>query len=89
MNAGDGILYKHRGMGFQRVVHDLALVVHKVLNGQRRGQELMAGAKMIELAPRQGQDGHAQLAHLIVADGGMRAQATAKLAIEVVGLKGG
>ena len=81
------ILHKDRGMGLAVDMHDLALIVHKVLQTHRRGNHLSRGAEVIELTTSQRQDGHRELTELRIVDRRLSAKATAELGIEVVFLK--
>ena len=86
-NLHHGILHEDRGMGFAVDMHDLTLVVHKILQTQRRGNHLTRCAEMIELAPSQRQDGHLQGGYLIIGLRGVSAQGTAELGIKIVFLE--
>ena len=83
-NLRHGILHEDGGMGFAVDMHDLALIVYKVLQAQRRGNHLTRGAEVIELPTCQGQNGHFQGGYLIVGLRGVCAQGTAELRVEVV-----
>ena len=79
-----GILYEHGRMRLHLVVHDFALVDDQVLYTEGGRKQFAAGSIVIELAPRQRQDGHAQLVQLLVDNAGMFAQREAKVGIHVV-----
>ena len=83
-----GILYEDAGMWFAVVVHDVALVVDDILNGQRRRNHLPRRAEMVELTARQRYDGYCQLVQFFVFNEGVSAQRTTELSVEVVLLEG-
>ena len=79
-----GILYKDRGMGLTIKVHDLTLVVDKILQSHRRRNHLPRCAKVVELTTCQRKDRHLQLSQFFVEDCGVCAETTTELSIKVV-----
>ena len=65
-NLHHGILYEDGGMGFAVDMHDLTLVVHQVLQAQRRGNHLTRGTEVIELTTCQRQNSHFQRGDFII-----------------------
>ena len=79
-----GILHEDAGVRLTVVVHDLTLVVHQILDGQRRGDHLARGAEVVELTTCQWHDGHTELPQLLVDDQRVCAQCASELGIQVV-----
>ena len=78
------ILRKHRTLGFDAFLQNVALVFHQVLNGYARGYHVRTRAVMVELASRQRQDNHFQVSQFVIGFRRVITQRTAKFAIEVV-----
>ena len=78
------VLGEHGGMGLERVVHDLALVVDDILDVKHRRDYLMRRTEVIELSAGQRQYGHLEVVDLGVVDGGVGAETAAKLAVHVI-----
>ena len=71
-------------MGLAVVVHNLALVVHDVLYGEHRREQLVRCAEMVELAARQRQYHGLQRVHSLVLNARLVAESAAELAVHVV-----
>ncbi len=71
-------------MGLAAVVHYLTLVIDYILYGKSRRNHLAARAVVVKLASRQGQNGHAQRAQLVVDDLRIGAERTPEIGIQVV-----
>ena len=84
LDAHLGVLGEDGGIGFHLAVHDLTLVGHLVLQGNGARKQLVAGAVVVELTTRQGQDGHRQGVQLVVGNARMSAQRPTEVGIEVV-----
>ena len=65
-NLYEGILHEDRGMRLAIDMHDLALVVHEVLQAQRRSNHLTRCTEVVEFASRQWQNGNLQRGNLII-----------------------
>ena len=64
---------------------DEALVFHHVLERGGRTDHLGGGAEVVEFSAREGEHGHGEFAQVFIDGGGMRAEGTTELRIEVVG----
>ena len=84
LDAHFGVLGEDGGIGFHLAVHDLTLVGHLALQGEGARKQLAAGAVVIELATRQGQDGHRQGVQLVVGNARMGTQRPTEVGVEVV-----
>jgi hypothetical protein len=71
-------------VGLAAVVHYLTLVIDYILYGKSRRNHLAARAVVVKLASRQGQNGHAQRAQLVVDDLRIGAERTPEIGIQVV-----
>ena len=78
------VLHEDRRMGLAVVVHNLALVVHDVLYGEHRREQLVRCAEMVELAARQRQYHGLQRIHRLVLHARLVAESTAEFAVHVV-----
>ena len=79
-----GVLHEDRRMWLAVVVHNLALVVHNVLYGEHRREQLVRCAEMVELATWQRQYHGLQCVYRLVLHARLVAESAAELAVHVV-----
>ena len=65
-HLGVGILHKHGGMWFQRVVHDFALVVDQILYGHCRREQFVCSTEMVKLTSCERQYCHLELVQFFI-----------------------
>ena len=68
--VGNGILHEHRRMGLGTVMHNPALVVHQILDGNHRGYQFTGSSEMIEFSSGEGKYHHFQFIDFLVDDRG-------------------
>ena len=80
-----GVLREDGAVFLHPAAQDESLVFHHVLERGGRTDHLGGGAEVVEFSAREGEHGHGEAAQVFIDGGGMRAEGTTELRIEVVG----